>query len=452
MSGAPPTCVLALDLGTTAFKAGAVGPSGLLAPPAVVRYRLDSVDGAVTCDAGAYRRAAFRALAGAARAAHERGVRVAAVGVSSQAQTFVVVGPDGRPAGPAIVWTDARAAKEAAEAAGALPDFAVRAGWTRPSAQQLLPKAMALARSGRLPPRPRKLLLLNEYILLLLTGRAFGDQTNQGMGGLFDIRRRAWWPEALRLAGLEPQDLAEVAPAAAISAPLSGPVARRLGLAGVPACSCGNDQSAAAAGADLASGAALCNLGTAMVVFSPRGHLPVPSSDGQAAGIHALTDRGFLLGFESECGNVMEWLLGLLYPRLSTDAAMALALAGEADPRHMPRVAALGGGRIDLRGLTVGCSARDVVRGAAAHYAARLDGLLEGVAGAGFRGTPHVAAGGLARGQPLLDLVEREHGIRLVRAATEHLGLIGIARILARAGLAPAPHPEETAWSTASST
>ncbi|MBM3496301.1 MAG: hypothetical protein FJX72_18560, partial [Armatimonadetes bacterium] len=66
-------CVLALDLGTTAFKAAAVDSSGEVGAVTLAPCRLDHDSDGVTCDARRYARWAMRALAGACADARPRG-------------------------------------------------------------------------------------------------------------------------------------------------------------------------------------------------------------------------------------------------------------------------------------------------------------------------------------------------------------------------------------------
>src|SRR5207302_6400246 len=97
----------------------------------------------------------------------------------------------------------------------------------------------------------KQFLLLNEWLLYRLTGKAYGDETNQGMGGFYSIASRSWSQSAHSLASIGPEHLAQVAPAAGIGALLKPELARALELPSVPVYSCGNDQSCAAVGAGL---------------------------------------------------------------------------------------------------------------------------------------------------------------------------------------------------------
>lgn len=418
----PTPCVIALDLGTTAFKAAAVDRNGLVGPVAVAGYVVDHIGGAVTCDPRRYLRCARRVLRQAAHRAREAGREVVAVGLSSQAQTFIALDEHDQPVAPATVWTDARAQAEAAEAAAALPDFARSCGFARPSPLQFLPKLM---RARRGLPAARRFLLLNEWLALELTGIAFGDTVQQGMGGMFDIAAGGWNRRALALAGVGPEQLALVAGAAERSAPLRDRVAAELGLPSVPVYSCGNDQSAAAVGAGLREpGEVFGNFGTAMVAYTLTDRPLEPAGDDQICGISPLPGRWFRLAVESECGNVLEWLARLLYPRggvarMLDDAVTAPV--GAALPAARP----LGGGRVELRELTVGTTRREVARALLEYYAERLGELLPAV-----RPERIPAAGGLSRSAAWLDFLGRRHGVRFEPCATEHPGLLGIAAIV----------------------
>src|SRR5207248_2203128 len=165
-----------------------------------------------------YFRAALRALRDAAASASQHGLKPEAIGITSQAQTFVTLDPAGKTIGPAVVWLDERAETEAKEADWALPDFPETCGFIRPSPLQFLPKVMHAQRAGQGGSR---FLLLNEWILQRLTGEAFGDTTNQGMGGFWDISRNGWNERALGMVGITPESLATIGPAAVLCAPLT---------------------------------------------------------------------------------------------------------------------------------------------------------------------------------------------------------------------------------------
>lgn len=428
MTSAGAACTLALDLGTTAFKAAAVTPAGVCGGVTVVPYSLEYEAGRrVTCDPRVYVRCAFRALRGAVRSARAADLEVTNIGIASQAQTFVPVGADTVPVAPAIVWTDASASAEAEEAGRSLPDYGERSGFVRPSPLQFLPKVMRYSREGASADR---FLLLNEWIVYNLTGACYGDTCLQGMGGFYDIARGNWNDDALQLAGISTDRLAPTFPAAAHSLPLTREATRSLGLKdGVPVYSCGNDQSCAAIGAGLSSDDKLfANFGTALVVYALTDRPSSPTSDDHIAGVSPLRPWWFRLGVESECGNMLEWLATLLYPRKGIGRMLEDALSEETDTRMLPDAIPAGGGSLDLRGLRVGMGPPELTRALLERYSVRFADLLDGVVQTRPRRV--VAGGGLSRCRAWLRFLSNRHGLEVTAAEVEHPGLVGVARVI----------------------
>lgn len=414
--------ILAIDLGTSAFKAGIVDEKGLVGPPTVVRYAVDTRGDRVTCALQQLTRAATKALRGALRTATAEQVRVTAIGIASQAQTFVALDTDGRPLGPAVIWTDAGAVAEADEAAAALPDFAATSGFVRPSPLQLLPK---LIRRRHDDGPEHRLLLLNEWLAWWLTGEAYGDEVNQGMGGLYNIAARRWNERALALAGLGPANLAAVYPAAGHAARLTAYRCSQFGLGPVPVYQCGNDQSAAAVGAGLRGpGERYAGFGTAMVVYALEVSPASPTSVEQITGLSPLPGLWFRLAVEPECGNVLDWLAKLLYPGGGVERLMDGATA--ADPAEVPRLRIAADRRMDVCGLSIAGRREEVARAALEYYAARFGELLAQVSGSSRLAT----GGGLSRSAAWLGLLSERHGVSFAPTESEHPGLLGIAAII----------------------
>lgn len=425
-------CILALDLGTTAFKAAPVAEDSLVGHPTAVRYTLDYDKGAVTCEPNMLYRSALKALQGAAKTAREQGLQANAIGISSQAQTYLALDAAGAAVQPAIIWTDSRATEQAEAAVQEFPDFALTSGFLCPSPLQLLPKVKYFQRSGRAAQR---FLLLNEWLIYRLTGEAYGDETNQGMGGFYDIQSRTWSERALRWANVTQENLAWVAPAASISAPLQAAVGRRLGLPEVPVYSCGNDQICAAVGAGLErTGDILCNFGTALVVYAQKDRPVPPRQADQIAGIGPMTSQQtaswFLLGLESECGNVFDWLAKLLYPRGGVQALLTAALTTHIPVGDLPQLVLTGGGQLDLRRLTLDYRREHLARAVVEFYADRFRQLLQEVTAEETAPIRLFASGGLSQNDLWLNFLALRCGRPLIRTASAHMGLVGIARII----------------------
>ena len=125
---ADPRVLVAVDLGTSALKAGVLSPDGRLRGFARVPYPLllDGAQGRAEQDPDAWWAALVRGLDIAlARAAVVRPVEPLAICIVGQGPTLVATASDGRALAPAITWLDRRAARETAAAVSTIG----RGGW-----------------------------------------------------------------------------------------------------------------------------------------------------------------------------------------------------------------------------------------------------------------------------------------------------------------------------------
>jgi xylulokinase len=181
--------VLAVDVGTTALKAGLFDEAGLLAARAEVPVHLSDREEPLRHEADANNWIGALALAAAqlqlARSPPE------AVVVSGNGPTLVPVGGDGRPLDFAMTWLDRRGVEEArlaAEATGRYVD---------PSFY--LPKALWLFRhKPRLYRDTRHFLSCPEFVDFYLTGEACTVLPSE------PFQPYMWTPQALERLGMDP--------------------------------------------------------------------------------------------------------------------------------------------------------------------------------------------------------------------------------------------------------
>ena len=101
---------IGVDLGTTSVKVGIFDDSGSAVAFASREFELDTPEpGFAEFDAEAYAGCAFDGIREVLAAPDADPASVRAIGLSSQAQTFVLVGERGRPVRPAVGWLDVRA-------------------------------------------------------------------------------------------------------------------------------------------------------------------------------------------------------------------------------------------------------------------------------------------------------------------------------------------------------
>ena len=271
--------ILGIDLGSTVFKTELFDRDlrrlGRGAAPVV--YHPAAGNG-VEMPVAAAEDALRTAIADALGSAGCRPESLAAVAIASQAQTFAVRGSDGRAKGPFISWRDTRCEHD--NPASALSDFSDHCSFADALPGLTVSKLAFLQRESagaRIGPGDQ-VLWLPTWFVAQFVGRAVVDDNLAAMSGLYSMRAAGWWPEAMALCGIAPQQLPALVPLGT-SAGLVCAAGTRYGLPeGTPVILAGNDQTAAAYGAGLhESDSVLIGLGTAQVVYATYPQMLAPT-------------------------------------------------------------------------------------------------------------------------------------------------------------------------------
>lgn len=425
--------MLALDLGTSSFKCALVNEDGVI-PETVIseNYVIYRRNGEITFPAEKYFDIAAKLLKRSCLFASEKKLRIDSIGITSQAQTYVPVGKEGEAVSDAVIWLDGRAESEADEVASGIADFPSHSGFPKPSAQMFLPKIVHLKnKAPAVHSSVWKFLLLNEYIIFRLTGETYGDSSNQGMGGFFDISKNEISKVALSLAGIGADQLARPYPPSSFGRPLAGGISKILGIDKVKVYSCGNDQSCAAAGAGLSGeNDILCNFGTAMVVYSLKKKQPLPALGNQIAGISSLGNHYFLLGFESECGNILEALQRNFYGENKFGFMLEEALKTDLEePGIKGALAAVYPAISGISALHGKYSRAAVCRALLEKYADIFENILASLSGNPVPGKIF-ASGGLSLSEDWLQFLEKRCAFKFARMKSCHPALEGVYKTI----------------------
>jgi xylulokinase len=311
---------IGIDLGTTAVKAGLFDRAGNPLAVTAREFRLDTpAPGFVEFDADRYLALAFDAVREvlASGSLRSPSSRVRAIGLSSQAQTFVLLDEHGRPIRPAVSWLDVRGGQEARD----LSVVASRLGLEAVNAIDSGPKVLWLRRhEPDTLRRARQLVVIPDYLILRLTGRAVTDPGTAQATAVYDVGRGRWIDDLVAACGLRAEMLPEVKRPGEIAGCLTPEAARELGLA--PDCLVAvgaNDQSVGALGAgNVVPGGASVTLGTALAIIltSARG-------DGAPPGIgvapHPAPGLFTWLAFAKTAGIVLRWFRDTLAASLAYD-------------------------------------------------------------------------------------------------------------------------------------
>jgi xylulokinase len=252
--------VLAVDLGTTCFKAGLFDPAGQIRGLGRVTVEKEESGGQI-CELPVERFWATlsEAVSHAFEAAGEGREALRAICYSSQANSFLLMDGGGRPLTPLILWPDRRALSQAPappiEALWSRPDFLETTGLGLGGPEFCVHK---LAWFQRLHPgvwsASTHVLTISDYLVFSLTGISAGDQGTAALLGLLDLATGKWWDEALAAAGIRRDQLAEPLPPGARVGATGVAATELLGLpAGIPVAVGSLDHHAAAIGAGICS-------------------------------------------------------------------------------------------------------------------------------------------------------------------------------------------------------
>jgi xylulokinase len=330
--------LLGIDLGTGAVKAVLVDPNDgrVLGVGSAEHPTHHPAPGAAEQDPADWERAATVAVRAALAAAGP--VEVAAIGLAGQMHGAVLLDRADRPLAPAIIWADSRSAAAARAITTDLGparvvDLAgspVAAGFQAATLRWLRDTDPALL------ARTTTVLAPKDELRRRLTGDRATDPSDAAATLLADRRTRAWSPELVAAAGIDPAALPPIRASSAIAGTLLPAPAAAMGLpAGIPVVTGGADASCAALGAGVAGpGDLLLTLSTgaqaltfvAAPEIDPGGRLhtfasPLPIESGAGWSI---------MGATMVAGLILRWLRDALFALPPADAYATMTVwAGE---------------------------------------------------------------------------------------------------------------------------
>ncbi len=195
--------------------------------------------------------------------------QVQGVGLSGQMHGAVLLGADGRPLRPAILWNDGRAHAECAALEAAVPDSRVITG-NKAMPGLTAPKLLWVREhEPEIFARIAKVLLPKDYLRLHLTGDHATDFADASGTLFLDVGAERWSPAMLAACGLGEAHMPTLHESSAVSGRLRRTVAARWGTDTVPVAGGAGDNAAGALGAGvIRPGEALLILGTSGVVFA----------------------------------------------------------------------------------------------------------------------------------------------------------------------------------------
>ncbi len=317
------TVLLGIDAGTSSIKVCAIARDGRMVAKA---QRPVPVVTALPLWAEIDLERYWELVCEALREVTARVGKVAGVGLSTTCPTTVVLDRDDRPLRSGIVYLDGRADALLREVIG--PDATAYQPQTGNRASSSTCWAANLTWLQRHDPalwnKVRRVLMLNSFIGLRLTGRAAIEPTQASYSGLMDVRaREAAWSEALfRLWNIEPELVPEIISGAACLGGITPGAASVTGLVpGTPLALGAADTATAAFAVGLKrAGDAFESVGTSGVITFC---LDEPSFDSRFLNRHhVLPGRWLAHGAMSTLGGAFGWLQSKVWPELRSFAEL----------------------------------------------------------------------------------------------------------------------------------
>ncbi|HOX37115.1 MAG TPA: FGGY family carbohydrate kinase [Candidatus Brocadiia bacterium] len=406
-------CLVGVDLGTTAVKAGLFTLDGREIAVADCEYATDTpAPGWAEVPAERYWEAFVKAVRSALKQSGAAGpFEAAAIGFSSQGETFLLLDGRGRPIRPAIAWFDTRAIaenrfieehidrRELYETTGT-PGFspiytAQKLLWLRNNEPESLERAAHIV-------------LLPDYFIHRLTGEFATDPVNGGSTCYVDIRIRRYWDRMLNLIGAPREKLPDIVSPCSPVGRLRDDIAAELGLAanGAPVVVGANDQIVGALGAgNVAPGIVTEATGSALAVIATTERFALDPGMRVPIGTHVVPGLFYALPFTQSGGIALRWVRDVFgfkdFAELTREAGQAppgsaglLALphvSGSVCPDLNPAA------RAAFRGISLAHSRGHIARAMMEALAYSLREQIELLAGMGIRTNRVRCIGGGAR-------------------------------------------------------
>lgn len=281
--------ILGIDVGTTSLKAAVFDHKGVQQAAAVVEYSLLTPQpNIVEAPCGIYMDSIVKCMEVIRSGGAVNTQDITAVGFSVQGETLCLLDGDGQPLRNAIVWMDNRAGDQAEQLRAHFGDELCYQVTGQVSFEACWPAAKLLWVKENEPEifaKTRHFLLLEDYVIYLLTGRFVAEGSLLTSTEYWDIRTKKYWPEMLDFIGVDPSALPEIRESGELVGTVLPEMAELLGISPKAKITTGClDQAAGAIGVgniypgifseNIGAALAIC-VPTAQLTYDPNRQMPV---------------------------------------------------------------------------------------------------------------------------------------------------------------------------------
>lgn len=402
----PETCLLGIDLGAGSLKATLITPTGKMLAEAGAPIATHVPHfGWAEQDPAEWFVALCRAVSVVLAKARIKPTQIAGIGVSAGAHSPVLTDAQNIVLRPAIMWSDQRAAAQAAALHQRAGAQIIQTGLNRINPTWTLAMlAWLQEHEPAMMKQARRLFLAKDFLRHCLTGTWETDYADAIGALLVDDASKNWSAELAGLIGLDMSILPPILPATQIVGTVTPQAATRTGLAaGTPVVCGSNDTTVEFFGVGgNRPGIGAVKLATAGVLFlatdKPEVHPPISCYP------HLLPGLYYLATGTNSCASAHRWVRDLMFAEGGFEAMDALAhaapagaggllfhpyLQGERAPYWDPLL------RADFVGLTIAHGKQHVARAVYEGIAFSIRDLLGAAQDLGLRfGTIRLLGGG----------------------------------------------------------
>jgi xylulokinase len=305
--------LLGIDAGTTSMKAILFDYEGNIVSSAIEEYALITPEpDFAELKAETYWIACRNAIKRVLKGAKINVEDIISIAVSSQGETLIVLGKDGKPLRNAIVWLDNRSKEECS----ILKDKVDKSEFYEITGQpQLVPtwpvtKILWIRRNeAKIFEKAFKFLLVEDYLNYKLSGNFITEYSVNSSTGMLDIKNKRWWSYILNEVGITEDQLPALSPSGSPIGNICEEAALETGLSKKTLVGTGAfDHAAAAIGAGNikpgilteTTGAALAIVATIeKPIYDPEYRIPCHC--------HAAPGLFFLMPWSQTAGIVLKW-------------------------------------------------------------------------------------------------------------------------------------------------
>jgi xylulokinase len=271
--------ILGIDIGTTSLKAAVFDHKGVQKSSAVVEYSLLTPNTTfVEAPCQVYMDSIKRCMNIIAKSKTVDTRDITVVGFSVQGETLCFLDHEGKPLRNAIVWMDNRAGEQAEKLRSEFGDELCYKVTGQVSFEACWPASKILWVKENEPEifkQVKHILLLEDYIINLLTGKFVAEGTLLTSTEYWDIRTKKYWKEMLDFIGIDESVLPEIKESGELVGTILPQMADELGISpDAKICTGCLDQAAGSIGVgNIKPGIFSENIGAALAICVPTAKL-----------------------------------------------------------------------------------------------------------------------------------------------------------------------------------